>query len=370
MENEKLVDFFKEVFHELSSIVKYTPRSELIEKWKNKVLPQLESCSKVKMNRLEILIAPANQYLHNMDIDDHALKIAETILRDSAYKFSRKKSKESLESLKLLKAREENIDFELQLSEMICGDNDKFPYRTSHLLTEFFQNLGHNFTHNGETRKYWVQERLEELNIKEIHNLISSGLFKKKYFIEWSKANSLDLNLSLKKATNEFKEFIQNSITANDYFDLSSVLDMNINIELLFDNEAKTSDIELNTLIEEAKERFINPKDKQIALEKIWDAFERIKTYFSAEGLKKNHSASKLVEIISDNFDKDFMNDEFKKLTNIGNSYRIRHHEVDKIELTPEHTNYFFFRMLTLIDLCLIFLNTKEVEETNVFAMI
>ncbi|PCI26295.1 MAG: hypothetical protein COB67_10190, partial [SAR324 cluster bacterium] len=209
MENEKLVDFFKEVFHELSSIVKYTPRSELIEKWKNKVLPQLESCSKVKMNRLEILIAPANQYLHNMDIDDHALKIAETILRDSAYKFSRKKSKESLESLKLLKAREENIDFELQLSEMICGDNDKFPYRTSHLLTEFFQNLGHNFTHNGETRKYWVQERLEELNIKEIHNLISSGLFKKKYFIEWSKANSLDLNLSLKKATNEFTEFIQ-----------------------------------------------------------------------------------------------------------------------------------------------------------------
>ncbi|PHR53576.1 MAG: hypothetical protein COA44_15235 [Arcobacter sp.] len=139
---------------------------------------------------------------------------------------------------------------------------------------------------------------------------------------------------------------------------------------MLFDNEAKTSDIELNTLIEEAKERFINPKDKQIALEKIWDAFERIKTYFSAEGLKKNHSASKLVEIISDNFDKDFMNDEFKKLTNIGNSYRIRHHEVDKIELTPEHTNYFFFRMLTLIDLCLIFLNTKEVEETNVFAMI
>ena len=53
-------------------------------------------------------------------------------------------------------------------------------------------------------------------------------------------------------------------------------------------------------------------------------------------------------------FDFDFINEEFFKLKDIGNNnYRIRHHETDKKELKPVHLNYFYFRMLALIDLCL-----------------
>lgn len=367
MGNQVQIGFLKNSFTKLTSIIKNNPSPDAIKKWKEELLPKLDGSSKIKISRIEIVRYPQSSYDFTMDVDTHELKIAETVLRDMAFKYSSKKTKENLEALKLLKAREENLDFEMQISEMICGDNDKFPYRSSFYLTEFFQNLGYGFEHNGETRKYWVKERLEELNIKEIHNLVSTGLFRQKYFLDFAKEKSLDSKEFLKEATIEFKEFIQNSITANKCFDLSSVLDMNVNVELLFDNEAKTYDKELNALIEEAKERFFNPNDKQIALEKLWDAFERIKTFFSSEGLKKNQSASKLVDTISKKFDKDFIDKEFQALTKIGNNYRIRHHETDKLELTLEHQNYFFFRMLTLIDLCLVFLNKSEVDASDIF---
>ena len=99
--------------------------------------------------------------------------------------------------------------------------------------------------------------------------------------------------------------------------------------------------------------------DKQIGLEKLWDSFERLKTYFE-NGKKKKQSADKVLEIISESFDKEFLENEFKNLTKIGNNYRIRHHETDKNELNNKHINYFFFRMMSLIDLCLMYLNEEE----------
>jgi hypothetical protein len=120
---------------------------------------------------------------------------------------------------------------------------------------------------------------------------------------------------------------------------------------LYYKDEIKTIDEELDKLIEEAKERFHKTSDKQIALEKLWDAFERIKTFY---GSKKNVSGEKLVELISTNFDKVFIDEEFKSLTKIGNNYRIRHHEKDKIEIKDiKHIEYLFLRMLALLNLCL-----------------
>jgi len=219
--------------------------------------------------------------------------------------------------------------------------------------------------HGGETRKIWVKERLEELNVKEIHILISSGIFRKKYFIDYTKEKKLNLDNFLNEAKIEFTEFIKNSITANEAFDLSSILDMNVNIELLFDQKVNTKDIELNKLIEEGRERFLR-NDKQVSLEKIWAAFERLKTYYNNEGLNKKLSAEKLVNNLSESFDKKFIDNEFKELTNIGNKYRIRHHENGKKELTVEHRNYFFFRMLSLIDLCLVFLNKENINNYDI----
>ena len=59
-----------------------------------------------------------------------------------------------------------------KLAEMICGstgqghgfDHTNFRYRSSSYLTEFFENIGLDYSHDGSTRKYWVQEVLNELN--------------------------------------------------------------------------------------------------------------------------------------------------------------------------------------------------------------
>lgn len=364
MDKNKEVKYLEAAFKEFNAIYTNHATPDNIKEWKAKILPKLTGTAKIKVSRVEVVRFPESSYDFSMDKNKHEKKIVEAVLRDTAFKYyADKKSKDNIEILKLLKAREENIDFEIELAEMICGDNDKFPYRSSFYLTEFFQNLGYSYTHSGETRKYWVKDILEELNIKEIHLLITTGLFRKKYFMDFAKEKELKMNDFFGQAAKEFKEFVQNSITANEIFDLSSVLDMNVNIELLFDNEAKTSDIELNKLIEEAKERFFNPNDKQVAIEKLWDAFERLRTHFDSD---KKKSASKLVNIVADNFDSGFINEEFLKLGKVGNEYRIRHHETDKKELTPVHLNYFFFRMLALIDLCLSFLNT-ETEEADLF---
>jgi hypothetical protein len=49
------------------------------------------------------------------------------------------------------------------IAEMVIGDNDIFPYRSSRYITEFFEDCGLNFVHKGSTRWAWAAERLEEL---------------------------------------------------------------------------------------------------------------------------------------------------------------------------------------------------------------
>lgn len=48
---------------------------------------------------------------------------------------------------------------------------------------------------------------------------------------------------------------------------------------------------------------------------------------------------------------------EFQALTKIGNNFRIRHHETDKVEITDvRHYDYFFNRCLSLIALAIQYL--------------
>lgn len=94
--------------------------------------------------------------------------------------------------------------------------------------------------------------------------------------------------------------------------------------------------------------------EKQLAVEKLWDAFERLKTYYI--DLDKKSSAEKVINEISQNNDKfkELFQEEFIKLTTIGNKYRIRHHETDKIDITDlNYYEYFFQRCLALINLSL-----------------
>lgn len=255
-----------------------------------------------------------------------------------------------IKTIKLFKARKENIDFDIELANRICGDNNNYPYRSSYYLTKFFQDLGYDYEHDGSTRRFWVEDVLKELSVYSLVNIIEKGIFRKRNFEKNEK--NLTKDDFLKIAVNDFKKFIDDSIRANETISLIDVLDLNINVELLFQNIAETADIELNKLIEEAKSRFLISGDKQIAIEKLWDAFERFKTYYTNEK-GKSESAQKLVDSISIGFNKDIIEEEFKILTKIGNDYRIRHHETDKIIIdTDQHLNYLFFRMLSLIDLC------------------
>lgn len=99
------------------------------------------------------------------------------------------------------------------------------------------------------------------------------------------------------------------------------------------------------------------PESARDAVEKIWDALERLKTYYT--DLDKKGSASKIINDMAGgntNFVTLF-NAEFKALTDIGNDYRIRHHETSKIDITdPRHYDYFFNRCLSLIALAIQYL--------------
>lgn len=117
------------------------------------------------------------------------------------------------------------------------------------------------------------------------------------------------------------------------------------------------SEIGLKELVTEA-ERYYHDSNKQIAVEKLWDAFERLKTYYSP-ALDKAHSANKIIDDMScsePNF-KAMYEAEFKALTNIGNSFRIRHHETTKIDIIDNgQYDYFYRRCLALISVAILYL--------------
>lgn len=100
-----------------------------------------------------------------------------------------------------------------------------------------------------------------------------------------------------------------------------------------------------------------NPVARQDSVEKIWDALERLKTYYTA--LDKKESAEKIVADMSDGqaVYKTLFNDEFIALSKIGNGFRIRHHETDKVEISDDrYYDYFFNRCLSLIALAIQYL--------------
>lgn len=106
------------------------------------------------------------------------------------------------------------------------------------------------------------------------------------------------------------------------------------------------------------------PANHKIATEKIWDALERIKTIFMKDGVDKKKSSEKLMDLISagNNDFRDLFNTEYKTLTDIGNKFRIRHHETDKIDINDDrYYDYFYNRCLSLIVMSLRFIGTGTI---------
>lgn len=115
----------------------------------------------------------------------------------------------------------------------------------------------------------------------------------------------------------------------------------------------------IKDLLNEAIEKHMQPtfQAHRDAVEKIWDALERLKTYYTS--LDKKASANQLVIDISNGRTEYYtiFDAEFKALTDIGNDFRIRHHETSKIDISDiRHYDYFFNRCLSLIATAIQFL--------------
>lgn len=107
-----------------------------------------------------------------------------------------------------------------------------------------------------------------------------------------------------------------------------------------------------------------NSAARQDSVEKIWDALERLKTYYT--NLSKSISVEKVVNDMS-NGKGDFVelfDTEFRALTDIGNSFRIRHHETYITDITDNrHYDYFFNRCLSLIALAIQYLGEEGIRQ-------
>ena len=120
------------------------------------------------------------------------------------------------------------------------------------------------------------------------------------------------------------------------------------------------TEIGLKELICQAESYIRNSSvsDKQVAIEKLWDALERLKTYYTDRD--KKASVSKIIDEMSGG-DGNFailFTKEFKELTTIGDDYRIRHHETSKIEIKDiKHLDYLYARCHALINLALKYIN-------------
>lgn len=168
-----------------------------------------------------------------------------------------------------------------------------------------------------------------------------------------------DVIESFSRHTNEYEKFEKE---INIIFKLNDIsielksgevhLTNNITIEL--DSSIRISEVGIEELIVTAEDLYRKGK-YSYAVEKIWDAFERIKTYYYPS-LNKKKSAEKIIKDISfenENI-KMMFNIEFKTLTDIGNNYRIRHHEKNKVDISNDlHYEYFYKRCLSLISIIL-----------------
>jgi len=119
-----------------------------------------------------------------------------------------------------------------------------------------------------------------------------------------------------------------------------------------------TGDTELDEMLETARQKFLDPDEKvrREALEKLWDAFERLKT--QEPGEKKPAQIQALLDRVADpssapNFRK-MLDCESRGLTDIGNRFQIRHSETCQERLPgSDEMDYLFHRLFSFMWLVL-----------------
>ncbi len=125
--------------------------------------------------------------------------------------------------------------------------------------------------------------------------------------------------------------------------------------EALRDTPFRTGDEILDGLLESARNRFLNRSldVRREALEKLWDAWERLKTV--EPGADERGSTKALLDKTSTEPEfRVLIEGEATELTAIGNRFMIRHTEVGKVPIvSSRHVDYLFGRMFSLVLLAL-----------------
>jgi hypothetical protein len=114
-----------------------------------------------------------------------------------------------------------------------------------------------------------------------------------------------------------------------------------------------TGDTTLDLLLDVAIRKYLDPdpSERVTGLEKLWDAWERLKTVLPAND-KKSSTKALLDQAAAIPEMRAVLENEARELTAMGNNFRIRHSETTKTEISEEsHVDYLFERMLSLIRL-------------------
>ncbi len=111
-----------------------------------------------------------------------------------------------------------------------------------------------------------------------------------------------------------------------------------------------SGDAELDRLLETARRKFKDPdiNVRLEALEKLWDAWERLKTILPGD--KKTSLKALLDASVAEPNLRDRVEREARELTDIGNNFMIRHSETGKVPIKEtEHVDYLFHRLFALV---------------------
>ncbi len=116
-------------------------------------------------------------------------------------------------------------------------------------------------------------------------------------------------------------------------------------------NLPTSGDATLDSLLRDACLKFKDPapKARAEATEKLWDAWERLKS-LEVQGNKRLSVALLLDQASLEPVFRSYLEAEAKSLTEIGNAFHIRHFETDKVSLSqPEQFDYLFHRLYALM---------------------
>jgi seryl-tRNA synthetase len=122
-------------------------------------------------------------------------------------------------------------------------------------------------------------------------------------------------------------------------------------VELVQFVKAEESWKALDEILSDARKKYFStdPSSHKEAVERLWDAWERLKTLEVPNNKRK--SISKLLDMAAtENEFRKLLEEEATELTTIGNKFHIRHAEIGQIEIErAEHFDYLFHRLLSMI---------------------